>query len=246
MARQCGSRKKGGCYMEIATSPHGMPMEYFLQCPPIVLEFEVRNSLGIEPNGVRVIKYTDGNNHVFDIIGEDNYPNVLDSINEARLLGWSRRCELPDYSGLDHMSKLFLIHRRAYVHNYNEYLSFFSTEESDSFHCPKGHEHHRLNRSNSVLGPLPEMCAGLWAHDLAEGVDFNASLQREMVNRQLECGLSYMGYPRPLLTPEYEYAIFGVFPIGRLVVIEDPEDSTHIKKLERASKSGLDVELVQE
>lgn len=77
-----------------------------------------------------------GVTHVFDIVGENNYPNVADFLEEARRLGVSRRLELSTgdesvdptdttkivpainpYSKLSSRSKLILLHKRAVIEN---------------------------------------------------------------------------------------------------------------------------------
>jgi hypothetical protein len=91
------------------------------------------------------------------------------------------------------------------------------------------------------------ICAGLWRHDVVEGIERDTEGHRDLASRKLECGALYHCYSRPIdVTPEYKYAIFGVFPIGQLEVVRDPDDQTHEPKLEKAQKSGLPVELVEE
>jgi hypothetical protein len=176
--------------------------------------------------------------HVFDVVGQDSYPNVCDVVEEARWLGVSRRCELLDYSRLTRESRLVLIHQRAYIKNFAKYPKHFAEQEADDFRCP---------RKRHPIGDLEEMCAGLWRHDVVEGVERDEEGRREPVSRQLECGALYRCYGRPVeVTPEYKYAIFAIFPIGQIEVIEDPDDRTHEKKIERARKSELQVSLVKE
>jgi hypothetical protein len=233
MKRQCGYRKKGGVYLTVPTSDDGAPIEYFLIDPPQPVELD---ALGIAPRGVHLIE-KEGVWHVFDVVGQESYPNVCDVIEEARWLGVSRRCELLDYSRLTSESRLVLIHQRAYIKNYVEYPAHFSAHETDDFRCPR--RRHQINDLN-------EMCAGLWRHDLAEGIERNEG-PCDRVIRRLECGAQYSGYSQPAeVTPEYQYAIFAILPIGQIEVIEDPDDRTHEEKIERAGRSGLPVSLVQE
>ena len=234
MKRQCGYRKKGGVYLTVPTSEDGAPLEMFLLDPPQPVEL---NALGITQRGVHLIK-KEGVWHVFDVVGQDSYPNVSDVIEEARWLGVSRRCELLDYSRLTKESRLVLIHQRAHIKNYVEYLKHFTRQEIDDFRCP--YKHHRIDN-------LDEMCAGLWWHDVSEGVELDEERPRDPVSRKLECGASYRCYGQPAeVTPEYQYAIFAIFPIGQIEVIEDPDDRTHEKKIERIRRSELPVSLVKE
>lgn len=234
LKRQCGYRKKGGVYLTVATSEDGLPFECFLIDPPQPVDLE---ALGLGPRGVHLIQ-KDGVWHVFDVVGQDNYPNVCDVVIEAKTMGVSRRCELPDYSKLSLNSRLVLIHQRAYIENYREYLNRFSQQETDNFRCP---------RKRHEIESLEEMCAGLWRHDVVEGIERDAEGHRELVSRKLECGALYRCYGRPIdVKPQYKYAIFGVFPIGQLEVVRDPDDQTHEDKLEKTQQSGLSVELVEE
>jgi hypothetical protein len=234
MKRQCGYRKKGGVYLTVPTSDDGAPIEYFLIDPPQPVELD---ALGIAPRGVHLIE-KEGVWHVFDVVGQDSYPNVCDVIEEARYLGVSRRCELLDYSRLTTESRLVLIHQRAYIRNFLEYLAHFSEQEAADFRCPR--RYHQI-------GALEEMCAGLWRHDVVEGIERDEEGSRDRVSRRLECGAQYQCYGQPdEVTPEYQYAIFAILPIGQIEVIEDPDDRTHEQKIERARKSQLPVNLIQE
>jgi hypothetical protein len=234
MKRQCGYRKKGGVYLTVPTSDDGAPIEYFLIDPPQPVELEV---LGVAPRGVHLIE-KEGVWHVFDVVGQDSYPNVCDVLEEGRVLGFSRRCELPDYSKLARESRLVLIHQRAFIRNYREYLERFTEQEADDFKCPR--KYHNLDA-------LEEMCAGLWWHDVVEGIERDEGNHRDLASRKLECGALYHCYRQPVeVTPEYEYAIFAIFPTGQIEVIEDPDDRTHEKKLENARQSQLPVTLVSE
>jgi hypothetical protein len=232
MKRQCGYRKKGGAYLTVPTSEDGAPVEYFLVDPPQPVDLA---ALGIVPRGVHLIE-KEGVWHVFDVVGQDSYPNTADVVEEAKYVGVSRRCELPDYSKLTKESRLVLIHQRAFIGNYPEYIDRFTGQEMDDFRCPR--EHHTIDR-------LEEMCAGLWWHGVVEGIERNEEGCRDPVSRKLECGALYHCYGRPIdVIPEYRHAIFGVFPIGQIEVIEDPDDRTHEQKLEKVSQSQLPVALV--
>src|SRR5262249_37256544 len=127
---------------------------------------------------------------------------------------------------------------RAFIRNYPEYLERFTEQERGDFRCP---------RMRHKIDHLEEMCAGLWRHDVVEGIERNEEGRRDPASRKLECGAVYRCYGRPIdVTPEYQHAIFAIFPIGRIEVIEDPDDRTHEQKVEKANKSQLPVALVSE
>ena len=234
MKRQCGYRKKGGVYLTVPGSSDGAPIEYFLIDPPLPVDL---NELCIGPRGVYLIEKA-GVWHVFDVVGEESYPNVCDWVEEARMIGVSRRCELPDYSKLTEESRLVLIHQRAFIGNYRTYLNRFSELEADHFNCPKN-RHKPRN--------LKEPCAGLWWHDVVEGIERNEEGHRERVRRKLECGASYLCYERPVgVRPWYRHAIFAIFPIGQFEVIEDADGQAHVEKLKKLHEAGRSVALVPE
>src|SRR5262249_38923290 len=81
MKRQCGYRKKGGVYLTVPTSEDGAPIEYFLVDPPQPVEL---GALGIAPRGVHLIE-NEGVWHVFDVVGQESYPNVADFVEECLL-----------------------------------------------------------------------------------------------------------------------------------------------------------------
>jgi hypothetical protein len=189
------------------------------------------------PRGVHLIE-KEGVWHVFDVVGQDSYPNTADVVEEARYIGVSRRCELPDYSKLTKDSRLVLIHQRAFIENYPEYIERFTEQERDDFKCPW--KRHNIDR-------LEEMCSGLWWHDVVEGIERNEESCRELVSRKLECGVLYRCYGRPIdVVPKYRYAIFAIFPIGQVEVVDDRDDRMHEQKLEKVRESSLPVVLVSE
>jgi hypothetical protein len=232
MERECGYRKKGGVYLTVPTADDGVPIDYFLIDPPQPVDLK---ALRIGPRGVHLVE-KDGVWHVFDVVGQEKYPNVCDVIEEGRRLGISRRCELRNYSKLTAASRLVLIHQRAFIGNYPEYLKRFTQQEIDTFKCPR--RRHDINA-------LEVMCAGFWWHDVVEGIERSEEDSRTLVSRRLKCG-SYRCYERPVdVMPEYQYAIFAVLPV-RIEVITDPESRSHERKLEQTSRAGLPVTLVEE
>lgn len=231
--RGCGKRKKGGVYLTIAEGPGGLPMDYFWIDPPIPIDLQ---QLGIGPRGVYLIE-RNGVYHVFDVVGTKHYPNVADFIEESKQLSISRRAELSDYSKLTPESKMVLIHQRAFIGNWQELFRQLSQDEGQAFRCishqdgvSERHERHE------------EMCAGLWWHDIEGMRDEQGSGCRIYGMRDLPCGHSYAGYRADCnFFPEYQYAIFGSFPLGNIEVVEDIDDQSHLPKVARARRSGLPV-----
>ena len=125
IVRGCGRRKAGGLYAVLPSSPHGSPLEDFLQCPPKRLSFDapVQGQLPI-------IKGT--TLHLLDWVGGAYYPNVADFLEEVRRFGLSRRLS-PSLLQRDHKlgaapvelitgaSRLLMCHARAHINNVSDY-----------------------------------------------------------------------------------------------------------------------------
>jgi hypothetical protein len=241
--RGCGSRKKGGIYAEVPLSPFGSPFEHFLFDPPVKVDLE---AMGLSPIGVKLLKRPDEDVYdVYDIIGADSYPNVLDFIEEAKRFGISRRLSSRiDFSLLTEKSKLIVLHSRAFIENAGAYWP------EAKFKCPKAIQKHEIWEGQRVGDdPLP-MCIGLWGQDIEDGNEhpendpgyIRPSDDPRFVLRTMP-SFSYEGYRRPDgVTPEYSTAIFGSFHLGRLVVINDPDDKTHEPALAKAKAAQIPVE----
>jgi len=230
--RGCGSRVVGGVYAEVKTGDEGVPIEAFLVDPPSPVDAQ---ALGLTDKGVRLVQLGD-TWHVFDIIGENYYPNVADFVEEGRWMGVSRR--LPsnlDFSKIDpEKSRLVLLHRRAIITNLGE-TGFLNLPHI----CPKGIARHDA-------GVLDEMCAGLWWHDLSPK-HLDASQMRE-----IKGGTRYKAWERPKgsTKPERTLGIFMTLPISNLTVIKgrNEEENARVEKIydKIAGKSKLPVTLEEE
>jgi len=195
---------------------------------------------------------SDGIYHIFDVVGQEFYSYPADYVEETRRLGASRR--LPanlDFSKLGPASRLVLIHARALIENFSVY------PQPPQLNCPKGIALH-------AHAPLPEMCAGLWWHDLpgeADAVGAHAgqltsgetssnrdqsAASRAQVPfsrlRRIEGGTQYYGHPRPAgIVPSYRHGIFLSLPISNLTVIQGGEATE--RNYREACFSGLPVNL---
>src|SRR5574338_1083558 len=155
ISRACGRRICGGVYAETRLSEDGMPIEYFIVDSPAPIDVDQR---GLAAVGVKLIEIN-GVHHIFDIVGQEYYPYPSDYVEETRRLGASRRLQANlDFSRLGPGSRLVLIHARAVIDNFSAY------PQPPQVQCPKGIAAH-------ALSPLPEMCAGLWWHDLPDEPD---------------------------------------------------------------------------
>lgn len=235
VSRACGRRIRGGVYAETGLSGDGLPIEYFIVDPPIPVEI---SQLGLASVGVQLIAIN-GVHHIFDVVGQEFYPYPCDYVEETRRLGASRR--LPanlDFSRLEPGSRLVLIHARAVIINFTAY------PQPPLVSCPKGIPSH-------ALSPLPEMCAGLWWHDLPGHPDEGdasidkTSIQSGRVLRRIEGDTVYHGHPRlEDVIPIYQHGVFLSLPINNLAVIQGGEATE--RNYRAASNSGLPVYLEEE
>lgn len=118
--------------------------------------------------------------HVFDIIGQDNYPNVADWIEEARRLGVSRRLELnaEEYGKLTPRSRLFLLHARAVINDPESYYKGMTDLEACRLQragCTKDLPKHEIQGgadysfpdvASFVYPDTPTGCTSLYWHDI--------------------------------------------------------------------------------
>lgn len=295
-ARECGNRKEGGTYATCPLSKYGKPLEHFVICKPVHIvadDYNLSNvgvklvdveELCLTCKGVAPVKKakqkyqeacrdcdgtgTETVTHVFDIVGQEYYPNVADFLEEARRLGVSRRLELEDsrqYARLSKRSRLMLLHHRAIIDNplnivggmgYYEILRYARAS------CPKSLTEHDLSRlfteeGGTAINPTAPGCSALYwnilegATEIPESIPVYGTGQKTkpiipsygFVERRLVSG-TYRGYGlKPDIKPEYALGIFAVFPLVTIQVV-DPEDN-YPDALFRAGKARLDVEKVE-
>lgn len=235
--RGCGSRVKGGVYMECGTSPTGQPLERFIVDPPRAIDPE---ALGVSPVGVTLHEIR-GVTHVFDWIGMTHYHNVADFIEETRRFGASRR--LPknlDFSRLTAQSRMILIHARGYLDNFGQYLM---TEPEGARGCPSA-KHDPKTTS--------EMCARQWWQDVEpvgpHGADVTGPMDADYraITRKMP-SFSYDAFQPPMGVKGIRRpAIFLSLPINRLVVIKS-DDGSHADTAQRIEETaGIPVDVENE
>lgn len=238
--RGCGTRVKGGVYWEVGLSEYGSPLESFIIDPPMVVDID---ALGISPRGVHVIE-RNGVAHVFDWIGAESYPNVADFLEEARRFGVSRRLELPkeQYNRLTPESRLVLVHPKAHIKNPEPY--WYPRVGMQNEAMPTPYKWHLCPKELPEHEEPETMCAGLWWEDV---IDASPVEKGERIAMRKMPSFSY-GCAIPPETAEHFYlpAVFASFPLGRIVVINDPDEGTHEKALDRLSglqdRFQIDVE----
>ena len=231
VVRGCGSRVKGGIYLECGLGPGGSPLEDFLICPPLLLDVK---ALGITPVGTKLIKRGSAW-HVVDWVGEEYYPNVCDFTEEIRKFGLSRRlAKNTDFSKLTPESRILLLHSRAYVANFDDFDAVWAySEDSRPGHpfprCPKGIVGH--DQENA-----PGCCTGVYWQDIVGGTEVAGSKVPRRCERMMP-SFRYHGSARPAdVAPEYLPAVFASFPISRIVAVQSTarEDARNRKLLDGA------------
>lgn len=239
IVRGCGTRIAGAAYLEVATSPFGQPVEYFLVDPPVRVDTA---AMGLSPVGLKIFERPrcPGVYDVYDWVGSEHYPNVADFVEEARRFGISRRiAHTAQFEQLGPDSRLILIHSRAWLRDANAYL----TERRRP--CPKGLPEHALDAQ------WPPMCAALWWEDIEGGYqpeDVDLDIDYREVFRAFPPAHPQFRYggrerPRHVEAPQYAPAIFASFPLHRIAVVRG---GNHEQTAARASKAALPLEIVDE
>lgn len=253
-ARGCGSsRTVGGIYLEVPLGPNGRPVEDFLVDPVI----EVPENLDLAPRGVTLIERVvagekTGVWDVWDHVGEKHYPNVWDFVYEVKRMGMSRRVQpnLP-FEKLTPDSRVVLMHPRAFIGNAGDLYRAIDAEEQEYnnegcwWHCPKCiHEHEQFPVYTRGSKDSMPTCIGTALHVVTGGdTVLDPSTPPRTVEREVPAG-TYRARKRPdNFAPQFSRGIFMVMPAYKLVVINDPDGGQHVKALERATRSKIDVEL---
>jgi hypothetical protein len=253
--RGCGVREPGGVYVESAACDKTLerlglircsPVEAFLFDPPLPV-----GAVELPARGVALIERQDGSGvfDVWDRVGAEGYPNVADMVEEIKRFGLSRRIpQGVDFSKLTPDSLVFLAHPRAILANVGELYELLAIEAEESpdrhlfFRCPCGKAGHTLDE----LITDDVTCAGIWWQTLYKGeASYDPAQHLRHVVRE-SGSTRYSGAALPHeFKPQWAEGIFARFPIGRLVVIDDPDSGRHEAALERAEKSSLPVDVEQ-
>jgi hypothetical protein len=243
--RGCGFRAAGGVYLTMPTGPVGHPIECFLLDPCQQIGADL---LGLSPIGVSLFEDANGITHVMDWIGAENYPNVADFIEETRRHGVSRRvAKTLDFARLSVGSRLFAAHSRALIQNPGDWYDGVSEEDVEWHPCPAHTAYSHCGRGLATPHLLqPHVnggtCARLWWHDVTGGeVSDDGTYYRTIGST------TYAAQERPEgVTPVYELALFGAFPIAQIEVVADREAGTHESAMIQSSQARLPLILVDE
>ncbi|HET8629976.1 MAG TPA: hypothetical protein VFL91_21355 [Thermomicrobiales bacterium] len=244
-------------YLEVGLSPFGKPLEEFLLDPPQRIPVE---EFGISPVGMHFITPPGQTEPViFDWIGSEHYPNVADVVEEWRhclrvgVNPVSRRISrTTDFSQIRAGAKLVELHARAIIENHAELeaaaSAYFGPTASGCAWptCPTGKISHKPSPPASPSGGA-EQCIRLWWEDVAGGESADSPTPSRPVRREIGDTTYYARRTPEGVTPRYVVGAFAVFTISNIAVVRDPDDPARDEdNLARASKSGLEVRLVDE
>lgn len=213
--RECGpGRTAGSIYVECGLSLAGVPIEQYLHDPPIPVD---PVQLGLHAQGVTIITDAQGTKHIVDLVGASHYPYPCDFIEEARVMGVSRKVpRTVDLTGITSASMLILVHARASTRN------AAAVSAASRMLCP-----------NARHQPGDD-CAGLhWV--VPEANDGPG-------HRRLKCG-TYELTPRlpGAPAPELQHAFFMAVPITAITIIANHDGSVDEAARRAASRAGVPV-----
>lgn len=256
MNRGCGTRMPGGVYLVVPMGPDGAPLEHFLFCPAIPLPPE----WNVSPRGQQIVPFA-SRNCVVDWIGENNYPNVSDFIEEGRCHGFSRHVSPELAARVEPGARLLPVHARGLIRNWSLYaprtmdmcprqlhpvneLAGYSDREMEWFEdfYPRAiADHTRAHYPHAG-------CSGYWWEDIEGGtvIDAKALLGEHGYVERTIGDTTYTGFARlPWIEPDYEPAIFAMLPIGVIHVIDGAEESADTyRRMRKTAK--LPVQLMEE
>lgn len=253
--RGCGFREPGGVYIVTQLSRKGRPLEDFLLDPPVAVDTILGSDVALPNRGVLVIEDAKREtHHVFDKIGIEHYPNVLDFYYECKRHGLSRRVPAnKQLELLNERSLVMLAHPRAIIENAAEYYAAMVDEvvaykRAAGLCCPKRQKPHVASDLWTSVDRPAGTCAGLWWDDVVGGeLSFDPTDPVRTVERGMPTKNPrwwYQARKRPEgIKPEYRAGFFMRLPATKLVVIEDPEGGEHERAMEWARLSSLPVEL---
>lgn len=235
--RGCGRRDENGVYLASRLAKVGTPWWVHLMDPPIHIDSSAESVLGLSDRGVKLIKRPVSDVYdVWDIVGQNHYPNVCDYAIEVSVAGASRKIapKLPLHLLDPKQSKLVLLHRRACLLNADAYFDHIDQGHwmPPDWRCPSRRPEHM----NPEMRPAA-MCAGLWWHDVEGGEPLSPDVEWHALHGGLSANPQFVPHLQPVIRrmPAFEYAawahpttiqqqhglgIFMVLPISGIDVIK--------------------------
>lgn len=254
-ARGCGgSRVVGSLYLVTKLVKGGTPLYKFIIDPPI----PVPHGLDIPFRGVAIRERPDSNGiyDVYDHVGSEHYPNVLDFVAEVAKLGLSRRVSSKiDFEKITPESRIILVHERAVLVNhaalYRElakertaYAGYFE-KVAGNFSCLTHREDHvEFAMACDEAAPC---CAGVWRQLITGGDDvYDPSVPPRTVKRSVG-STAYRALKAPeKFTPEYQRGFFMSLPLTGVELVKSRDGNKDLDAIERASRAGIPLSLEDE
>jgi hypothetical protein len=244
--RGCGTRVAGGCYVECGTSENGVPIEFWLEDPPLdwaqIGKFE-----WFESHRAPIVVEHNGANHLVIWIGEEFYPNVFDFIEETRVLGASRRIPSGfDFSQITAGSRMILVHPRAQMDG--------TAIKELECPCPR----HALRAGTRSFKPAHDSfeaephCIGAAlyvpkddVHGVANVYDYRSLSTISTQVRRIACGHTYRVFELPEVVQPDELkpkpAVFLQLPITGVCMVNQKDGSFDPKVEDRVRKAGVET-----
>ncbi len=248
-SRACGDRVAGGIYASVGLGAWGHPIECFIIDRPVAIPWR---EMGISELGVSVIDDPrTGISHIYDIVGRNYYPDVADFIEEARVLGVSRRLppHLP-WHKITRESRLILLHSRAVIGNEDDYATVEPRRGERP--CPNavsidhcGRTTIQVHEGRPSLNSYPPACARFWWQDLTAENLRNQTGER--VSRQVCETVRYEARERSIgVRAQYSTGIILKLPLSAIEIIRDNEQASHRKYLDSVQLSQIPVRIMNE
>lgn len=244
--RGCGLPVKGGTYIYVDPSAFNESPVFEMVLDQTVQVHDL-TSWGISKVGMSLIPRP-GKPHIMDLydwIGEESYPNVLDWIFEVKELGFHQKVHPTLLQHLCEDSMYFAVHPKAsYKEPANAWYERLVHEDHPT--CFNGHEEHFQPPNNEDKLNDLGTCPGLWVSDIHYGTDTQPDRSTTRVMPSFE----YKGFVSET-THEYVPAIFFRVPIGKMaefLVYEDNETNAHedaLKELQKLDEKLQRVKKVQ-
>lgn len=216
VVRGCGTRKKGGAYVDVGVDEDGtIPIYKCLIDSPVPVD-----TWDIPKRGVSLTE-RDGVFHIIDWVGYKYYPNPCDFYEELARYGLSRRIPSSfDFSKLSRESRILLVHPRAYIENLDDLVGALG-DENQPRSCLTG-EH--VEPYDAIMADEDEMmCVSYW---------YKACSGAKDGLRVFTDNVKYKASPWPSgFKPEYRPALFASLPAASIVVVGDDKkaDETYSK-----------------
>ncbi len=240
--RGCGSRSKGGIYLEVAMSASsGTPWHHFLFDPLWELSPEYLKLAGHSAQGMT---YAELNNQsfIFDHVGKKNYPLPADFLEEAlhHPRGFSRRYPKTfDFTKINPETIHVFLHDNCPTKNLG-----LRWKKADPIHgrfppniCPQADLHNIMDIELSA-------CAGLMWYSSSNGNVGEEDFRHFPLKDPF---FSYVNIVQSRMA-NFSQAAFYWLPIQKLgnwIVVEDPDSDKDTDALEILGKAGIAAEMVE-